>query len=69
MLFLFSLLLVRAERMLELPSTPTQGHGIVLLIFWTLAFIGENVRLLNVQNRDWWSRSKTYFVLKLIFKI
>lgn len=37
-----------------LPSVPTRGHGLVLLLFWTLAFIGENLTFVNLKQDDWW---------------
>lgn len=45
---------MRKERYYLLPSVPTRGHGLVLLLFWTLAFIGENLTFVNMKQDDWW---------------
>lgn len=37
-----------------LPSVPTRGHGIVLLIFWTLVFVNENISVMNLKKEQWW---------------
>uniref|UniRef100_V5GJI0 ATP-binding cassette sub-family B member 6 n=1 Tax=Anoplophora glabripennis TaxID=217634 RepID=V5GJI0_ANOGL len=50
----FSLWIVCVERHYLLPSVPTRGHGIVLLIFWTLIFISENLAFLNLGQKNWW---------------
>ncbi|KAG8200340.1 hypothetical protein JTE90_028522 [Oedothorax gibbosus] len=42
------------ERHKALPSVPSNGHGLVLLVFWTAVFIVENLTLLNLQNEKWW---------------
>ena len=42
------------ERKRLLPSIPTRGHGLVLLIFWSLAFINENVAFLSWFSNEWW---------------
>ncbi|XP_076031730.1 ATP-binding cassette sub-family B member 6-like isoform X1 [Oratosquilla oratoria] len=49
-----SLRLVFLERNYLLPSVPARGHGIVLLVFWTLVFVSENLAFLNLQNESWW---------------
>ncbi|XP_063853359.1 ATP-binding cassette sub-family B member 6-like [Scylla paramamosain] len=49
-----SVRLVYLERNEQLPSAPTRGHGFVLLVFWTLVFVGENLAFLNLKNEDWW---------------
>ncbi|XP_035228814.1 ATP-binding cassette sub-family B member 6, mitochondrial-like isoform X2 [Stegodyphus dumicola] len=52
--FPFALYLLFLERHKALPSIPTRGHGLVLLIFWTSVFITENLTILNIQNEKWW---------------
>lgn len=52
--FLFSIWLVLKERFYMLPSLPTRGHGIVLLIFWTLVFVNENISVMNLKKEQWW---------------
>lgn len=49
-----SLIIIFLERGRALPSIPTRGHGLVLLIFWTLVFINENLAFLNMKNKAWW---------------
>lgn len=50
----FSLWIVSVERHYLLPSVPTRGHGFVLLMFWTLIFISENLAFLNLGQKSWW---------------
>lgn len=52
--FLFSIYLIIKERYYLLPSVPTRGHGLVLLVFWTLVFISENLTFVNLKKDDWW---------------
>lgn len=33
---------------------PTRGHGLVLLIFWTMILINENLSFVNMRHEDWW---------------
>jgi Mitochondrial ABC-transporter N-terminal five TM region len=47
------------ERRNQLPSVPTRGHGIILLLFFTLTFIAQNVALVNINSKDWWFDLKT----------
>lgn len=42
------------ERNSLLPSMPSRGHGLVLLIFWLLVFIAQNLNFLIVIKEDWW---------------
>lgn len=49
-----SVRLVYLERNEQLPSVPARGHGVVLLVFWTLVFVAENLAFLNLRNADWW---------------
>lgn len=49
-----SLRIVFLERNYLLPTVPTRGHGVVLLIFWTLVFVSENLSFLNLRNEAWW---------------
>ena len=39
-----------------LPSIPTRGHGLVLLLFLTLAFATENLAFLSWFSPLWWWR-------------
>ena len=47
-------LLTRVERTHQLPISARHGHGPVLLIFWTLAFMQVNFRLVVVTTELWW---------------
>lgn len=49
-----SLRIVFLERNYLLPTVPTRGHGVVLLVFWTLVFVSENLAFVNLRNEDWW---------------
>lgn len=57
--YLFAICLVVKERHNQLPSVPTRGHGIILLLFFTLTFIAQNVALVNINSKDWWFDLKT----------
>ncbi|XP_041979528.1 ATP-binding cassette sub-family B member 6 [Aricia agestis] len=37
-----------------LPSLPPNGHGFVLLVFWAMLFIAENLSFLNLNKDGWW---------------
>lgn len=45
-------LLLREHNYL-LPATPSRGHGLVLLVSWTLLFIIENLQLINMNSTRW----------------
>lgn len=47
------------ERYYQLPSTPARGHGVILLIFFTMVFICQNVALINLNASDWWFQMET----------
>ncbi|XP_055849647.1 ATP-binding cassette sub-family B member 6 [Episyrphus balteatus] len=55
----YSICLVIKERFYQLPSVPTRGHGLVLLLFWTLGFINENLAFVNLRQEDWWFSLKS----------
>ncbi|CAH2003078.1 unnamed protein product [Acanthoscelides obtectus] len=55
----FSLWVIRVERHYQLPSLPPRGHGIVLLIFWALTFMSENLAFLNLGQENWWFKLKS----------
>ncbi|XP_037942995.1 ATP-binding cassette sub-family B member 6, mitochondrial-like, partial [Teleopsis dalmanni] len=55
----FSICLIIKERNYQLPSLPTRGHGLILLLFWTLALINESLSLINLRHEDWWFNLKT----------
>lgn len=33
---------------------PAGGHGLVLLVFWTMVFINENISIMNLKKEEWW---------------
>ena len=49
-----TIMLVLLERRCVLPSISTRGHGLVLLVFWTTAFIVENLALVSWFSEEWW---------------
>ncbi|XP_034832420.1 ATP-binding cassette sub-family B member 6 [Maniola hyperantus] len=52
--FPLSAYLAVIERRFLLPSVPPRGHGFVLLVFWALIFISENLSFLNLNKEGWW---------------
>lgn len=58
--FPFALYVLYLERHKALPSTPTRGHGLVLLVYWTALFVFENLTFLNLQNEKWWFHLHRY---------
>ncbi|KAJ6633177.1 ATP-binding cassette sub-family B member 6 [Pseudolycoriella hygida] len=51
MMFSIRLTLMERHNLLEIGLT--NGHGVVLLIFWALTFINDNVSMLALKNREW----------------
>ena len=51
--------ILSVERHKWLPSVPPRRHGIVLLGFWTLAFIADNLVFLNLNKPEWWFKFET----------
>ena len=52
--WILSITLICLERKRLLPSIPTRGHGLVLLLLWTFAFGLENVVLISWRSSLWW---------------
>ncbi|XP_071102435.1 ATP-binding cassette sub-family B member 6-like [Haliotis cracherodii] len=52
--WIISLRLMSLERNYALPSIPTRGHGLVLLLFWCLAFVRENLAFVSWWSHKWW---------------
>ena len=42
------------ERFYQLPTPPSHGHGFVLLMTWTGAFIAENLAFMSMDTESWW---------------
>lgn len=51
--------LIIRERIYMLPAPPARGHGVILLLYWTAAFVFENLAVLNVYSEDWFFKLKT----------
>ena len=49
-----SIAVVMLERRRQLPSIPTRGHGLVVLMFWALAVVTEGVALTSWFSPLWW---------------
>ena len=49
-----SVVIIMLERKRQLPSMPTRGHGLLVLLFYTLAFVNENLAFLSWFSKDWW---------------
>jgi hypothetical protein len=58
--YIVSLRLVFLERNNALPSIPTRGHGLLLLVFWALALVRENIAFVSWWSKDWWWRLNSY---------
>ncbi|XP_033222968.1 ATP-binding cassette sub-family B member 6, mitochondrial [Belonocnema kinseyi] len=55
----YSVYVLRVERHRLLPSVPPRGHGLVLLGFWTQAFVFENLVFINIGRIEWWFHLNT----------
>lgn len=55
----YSVYILKVERHKLLPSVPPRGHGLVLLGFWTLAFMAENLAFVNIGKLEWWFHLNT----------
>ncbi|XP_063825603.1 ATP-binding cassette sub-family B member 6 [Ostrinia nubilalis] len=53
-IFPLSAYLAILEKRFLLPSVPPRGHGFVLLVFWALIFVSENLSFLNLNKEGWW---------------
>jgi ATP-binding cassette subfamily B (MDR/TAP) protein 6 len=45
--------LIQVERRFQLPAPPGLGHGVILLLTWSLAFVFANLSLLSVNQHEW----------------
>ncbi|GFO44776.1 ATP-binding cassette sub-family b member 6, mitochondrial-like, partial [Plakobranchus ocellatus] len=59
--YMISLWLLALEKRSMLPSIPTRGQGLVLLIFWALLFIRESLMFVSWNNPEWWWHLKNEF--------
>ncbi|RMZ94017.1 ATP-binding cassette sub-family B member mitochondrial [Brachionus plicatilis] len=51
--WILAIVLVFFESCKALPSIPSRGHGLVLLIFWTLQLIIENFAFISYKGDEW----------------
>ncbi|KZC11789.1 ATP-binding cassette sub-family B member 6, mitochondrial [Dufourea novaeangliae] len=58
-IYLYSVFILKIERHKLLPGVPPRGHGLVLLGFWTLAFVSENLDFINIGKLEWWFHLNT----------
>lgn len=49
-----TLKILSLERKALLPMLPPRRHGLVLLVFWTLAFLWENFAFISWWSHSWW---------------
>lgn len=63
--YIFTLVLIRQERNYLLPSSPPRGHGAVLLIFFALIFVAENLSFINYRHEDWWFHFRKYVYVQI----
>ncbi|XP_038044685.1 ATP-binding cassette sub-family B member 6, mitochondrial-like isoform X2 [Patiria miniata] len=52
--YLISIVILTMERSRTMMSRRRQGHGFVLLLFWTLAFVNENLAFISWLSPHWW---------------
>ncbi|KAG5682449.1 hypothetical protein PVAND_011801 [Polypedilum vanderplanki] len=57
--YMFAICLILKERHYQLPATPSRGHGLTLLFFFTLVFICQNLALVNLNGDNWWFAMKS----------
>ncbi|KAM9328323.1 ATP-binding cassette sub-family B member 6-like isoform 2-T2 [Pholidichthys leucotaenia] len=50
----WAIALLRVERRRALVMDRTRGHSIVLLLFWAVAFSGENLAFISWYSPQWW---------------
>ena len=56
--WLLSIVLIFVERHKILPTIPTRGHGLVLLLFWMMAFFVENMAFISWLSPNWWWQNR-----------
>ncbi|XP_058060674.1 ATP-binding cassette sub-family B member 6 [Anopheles bellator] len=55
----YSIVLLVKERYYQLPSPRTNGHGLILLIFWTMLFVVQNIAFVNLNYHGGWFQLQT----------
>ena len=56
---LYFVIISQVERRFQLPTSPGHGHGVILLVTWTLTFIFANLSLLSVNQHEWFFHLET----------
>nr|UOU03329.1 ATP-binding cassette subfamily B7-2 [Brachionus rubens] len=51
--WIIAIILVYIESSKALPSIPSRGHGLILLIFWTLQLLIENSAFISFKGVEW----------------
>lgn len=64
--YIMAISLVVKERFYKLPSPPSYGHGLVLLVTWMLQLIVENLALMNMKSTEWQDLSSRRNQIELI---
>ncbi|KAK0058361.1 ATP-binding cassette sub-family B member 6 mitochondrial [Biomphalaria pfeifferi] len=52
--YVMSLILLSMEKRSMLPSFDTRGQGLVLILFWALLFVRENLMFVSWGSPEWW---------------
>lgn len=59
--YIVSLFVIVVERAKVLSSSKVRGHGFILLSFWTLAFLAENLAFVSWESPHYWWKLETEF--------
>ena len=59
--YLVSIFIIALERTKVLSSSRVRGHGLILVLFWTLAFINENLAFISWGSPHYWWHLDTSF--------
>ncbi|KAL3311727.1 Homocysteine S-methyltransferase 1 [Cichlidogyrus casuarinus] len=54
--WIFILVTLITEHKTSLPSTPSRGHGLILLLCWLGNFVLINLPLISIESPSWWWR-------------
>ncbi|XP_075037121.1 ATP-binding cassette sub-family B member 6 [Mixophyes fleayi] len=65
----FSIWLIHLERTRALERERSRGHGVVLLLFWSLAFAAENLAFISWKSPHWWWSSMDSVSQKVQFSL
>ncbi|XP_072179638.1 ATP-binding cassette sub-family B member 6-like [Diadema setosum] len=59
--YIVSIFVIFLERTKVLSSNRVRGHGFILLMFWTLAFLNENLAFISWESPHYWWRHEGSF--------